>query len=159
EALARIGAFTYICEATRCLTASVIDQEIKPSVATAITKYHLTEMSRKIVNDAMDIHGGRTIQLGPNNYLGLFYIAQPISITVEGANILTRNMIIFGQGGLRCHPYIRQEIAALNDPDRKRALKNFDRLLFKHIGFILSNSLRCLFYGLTFAKGIRVPVT
>ena len=158
EPLARIGGFTYLCEATRCLTAAAIDQEIKPSITTAITKYHLTEMSRKIVNDAMDIHGGRSIQLGPSNYLGLFHIAQPISITVEGANILTRNLIIFGQGVLRCHPYIRLEVAALNDDNPTRALKKFDRLFFKHLGFVLSNSLRCLVYGMTNGKWLRSPV-
>jgi acyl-CoA dehydrogenase len=159
EVLARIGAFTYLCEATRRLTASAIDAGITPSIATAITKYHLTEMSRKIVNDAMDIHGGRTIQLGPRNYLGLYCIAQPIGITVEGANILTRNLIIFGQGALRCHPYIQQEIAALHDNNATRGLKKFDRLLFKHIGFLLANFLRCAVYGLSHARFIKVPVS
>ncbi len=158
EVAARIGAFTYLSEATRCLTAGAIDQKIKPSIATAITKYHLTEICRKIVNDTMDVHGGRLIQLGPSNYLGLYYIAQPISITVEGANILTRNMIIFGQGVLRCHPYIRQEIAALEEGDSRLALKKFDRLFFKHIGYILSNTLKCLVYGLTNGCFIRSPV-
>jgi alkylation response protein AidB-like acyl-CoA dehydrogenase len=159
EALARIGGLTYLCEATRYLTASAIDQGIKPSVATAITKYHLTEMCRKIVNDAMDIHGGRGIQLGPHNYLGLYYIAQPISITVEGANILTRNLIIFGQGALRCHPFIRQEVTALNDPDESKALRKLDRLLFKHVGYTLSNALRSFVYGLTGARCVHAPVS
>lgn len=159
EALARIGGFTYLCEATRHLTASAIDQKFKPSIATAITKYHLTEMSRKIVNDSMDIHGGRGIQLGPSNYIGLYHIAQPISITVEGANILTRNLIIFGQGALRCHPFTQQEVAALNDPNEDRALKKFDRLLFKHIGYILSNTLRVIVYGITNGRFIRVPAS
>lgn len=158
EALARMGAFTYLCESTRLLTAAAIDQGIKPSVATAITKYHLTEMSRKIVNDAMDIHGGRAIQLGPSNYLGLYYIAQPISITVEGANILTRNLIIFGQGALRCHPYIQQEVHALQDENVDRALKKFDRLFFKHMGYLGANLLRSMLYGLTNARWIRSPV-
>lgn len=157
EALARIGSFAYICEATRALTASAVDQGLKPSIATAITKYHLTEMTRKVVNDAMDIHGGRSIQLGPSNYLGLYYIAQPISITVEGANILTRNLIIFGQGALRCHPYIRQEIAVLKDSDQKRALKKFDNVFFRHIGYTLRNSLRSFVYGLTGGKLISTP--
>ncbi|MBA2653882.1 MAG: acyl-CoA dehydrogenase [Gammaproteobacteria bacterium] len=158
EALARIGAFTYMAEATRFLTASAIDQEAKPSIATAITKYHLTELSRKIINDAMDIHGGRSIQLGPNNYLGIYYIAQPISITVEGANILTRNLIIFGQGVLRCHPFIQKEVAALQNENTERALNKFDKVFFKHIGYGLSNLLRGLFYGLTNARFIRVPI-
>lgn len=159
EALARIGAFTYLSEATRWLTASAIDHGLKPSIATAITKYHLTEMARKIINHAMDAHGGRLIQLGPKNYLGLYYIAQPISITVEGANILTRNLIIFGQGALRCHPFVRQEVEALEEPDQKVAIRRFDRLLFKHIGYILSNSLRCFLYGLTNGRWIRSPVS
>lgn len=159
EPLARIGAFTYLCEATRYLTAAAIDQHFKPSIATAMTKYHLTEMCRKVVNDGMDIHGGRGIQLGPKNYLGLFYIAQPISITVEGANILTRNLIIFGQGALRCHPFIRQEVAALMDKDEPRAIRKFDRLFFKHLGYIFSNTLRATFYGLTGGKSIRVPIS
>lgn len=159
EALARIGGLTYLCEATRHLTASAIDQKFKPSVATAITKYHLTEMSRKIINDTMDIHGGRGIQLGPKNYIGLCHVAQPISITVEGANILTRNLIIFGQGALRCHPFIQQEIAALNDSDEPRALKKFDRLMFKHIGYICSNALRAIVYGVTNGRWVHVPVS
>lgn len=159
EPLARIGAFTYLCEATRHLTAAAIDQNVKPSVATAITKYHLTEMSRKIVNHAMDIHGGRSIQLGPGNYLGFYYIAQPISITVEGANILTRNLIIFGQGALRCHPYVQQEVAALHENDSYQALKKFDRLLFKHGGYLLANLVRCWFYGLTNARWARAPTS
>ncbi len=159
EALARITCFTYLCEATRCLTVSAIDQGIKPSVASAITKYHLTELTRKIVNDAMDIHGGRSIQLGPNNYLGLYYIAQPVSITVEGANILTRNLIIFGQGMLRCHPYIKAEIDALNEKNKKKGLAKFDRLFFKHLGLVLSNLTRSLFYGLSNGRGIRSPVS
>lgn len=159
EALAKIGAYTYMCEATRCFTAAAIDQGIRPSVATAIAKYHLTELSRKIINHAMDIHGGRSIQLGPRNYLGSLYMAQPISITVEGANILTRNLIIFGQGALRCHPYIQKEVAALQEASPKTALKKFDHLFFKHIGFILSNFTRCLLYGLTKARWIRVPAS
>ena len=157
EPLARIGSLTYLCEATRCLTISAIDQGLKPSVACTITKYHLTEMCRKIVNDAMDVHGGKTIQLGPNNYLGLLYIAQPIGITVEGANILTRNLIIFGQGVLRCHPFIKEEVAALRC-ETKRALRKFDRLFFKHVGYSISNLLRGFFYGLTGGRGIQVPV-
>lgn len=158
EPLARIGAFTYLCEATRHLTAAAIDQGFKPSIATAITKYHLTEMCRKITNDAMDIHGGRGIQLGPQNYLGLYYIAQPISITVEGANILTRNLIIFGQGALRCHPFIRQEVAALSNSDQEKAIKRFDQVLFKHFGYVFSNVLRTIVYGITNGRWINVPI-
>jgi acyl-CoA dehydrogenase len=158
EPLARIACLTYLCEATRYLTVSAIDHGLKPSVASAITKYHLTEMSRKIVNDSMDIHGGKAIQLGPSNYLGLLYIAQPINITVEGANILTRNLIIFGQGALRCHPYLKEEVVALSDSNLASGLKKFDRLFFKHIGYSISNFLRSFVYGITGGKWIRVPV-
>jgi acyl-CoA dehydrogenase len=158
ESLARIGAFTYLCEATRMFTASAIDQNIKPAIATAISKYHLTELSRKILNDAMDIHGGRTIQLGPLNYLAHYYVASPINITVEGANILTRNLIIFGQGALRCHPYIQKEIVAIHQQDPKLRLHHFDRLFFKHLGYLLRNGVRTFFYGITGGRWIRVPV-
>lgn len=156
EALSRMGGYTFLCDATRHFTAIGISQGIKPSIATAITKYHLTEMSRKIVNNAMDVHGGRAVQVGPRNYLANIYIALPISITVEGANILTRNLIIFGQGALRCHPYVREEVAAIDNPDVKKGLKRFDKILIKHIGFALRNFVRTLVYGLTGGKFILV---
>ncbi len=159
EALARIGGLTYLCEATRHLTISGIDQGIKPSLATAITKYHLTEMGRRITDDAMDIHAGRGIQLGPRNYLGLAYQGVPIGITVEGANILTRNLIIFGQGAMRCHPYVRAELEAVNEADPQRAAIKFDRLLCSHIGFAISNVSRVFAYGLSGGQLIQPAVT
>ena len=159
ESLARIGGYTYTCEATRFLTTTGIDLGIKPSLATAITKYHLTELSRHIANDAMDIHGGRGVQLGPRNYLGYFYQAIPVSITVEGANILTRNLIIFGQGAMRCHPYVRLEIDAVANPDQDKGLIEFDKLLGQHIGYAVSNFARTFAYGLSGGELIKAPVT
>ncbi len=147
ESLARIGGLTYLVEATRLLTASAIDLKIKPTVASAIAKYHLTELCRQVVNDAMDVHAGRGIQLGPRNYLGLTYEGLPISITVEGANILTRNLIIFGQGAMRCHPYLRDEVAAANDENKEQGLNKFDQLLKAHVKFSLGNFGRTIFYS------------
>jgi len=158
EALARIGGLTYIIEATRRFTLSAIDQEIKPALAAAITKYHLAELARTIANDAMDVHAGRGIQLGPRNYLGLLHQSLPISITVEGANILTRNLIIFGQGAIRCHPYIRAELAAVEEADPVQRLKLFDGLLYSHIGYAVNNFARVLLYGLTGGFFINTPI-
>ncbi|MGB6977307.1 MAG: acyl-CoA dehydrogenase [Gammaproteobacteria bacterium] len=157
EALARIGGFTYICEATRIFTVSAAQQGVKPSLASAITKYHLTELSRKIINDAMDIHGGKTIQFGPKNYLGYFYEALPISITVEGANILTRNLIIFGQGALRCHSFLRNELVAMRQADSPRGLRFFDHLLLKHSGHFVTRLVRLLIYTWTGGHFIHAP--
>ena len=117
EALARIGGNTYVMDAARVMTAGAVDLGEKPSVISAIVKYHCTERGRQVINDAMDVHGGKGICLGPNNYLGRAYQQMPIGITVEGANILTRSMIIFGQGAIRCHPYVLKEIAATREPD------------------------------------------
>ena len=157
EALARIGGFTYLCEATRWFTAQGVDSGVRPAIASAVTKYHLTEICRKVVTDAMDIHGGRAIQMGPRNYLGNIHDGMPTSITVEGANILTRNLIIFGQGVMRCHPYLRHEIAASSDPKDASKRKQFDQLILKHTGFVLSQFARALVYGLTGGRWIRVP--
>lgn len=157
EALARIGANTYLMDAARVMTAGAVDLGEKPSVVSAIVKYHLTERGRQVVNDAMDVHGGKGICLGPNNYLGRLYQQTPIGITVEGANILTRSMIIFGQGAIRCHPYVLAEIRAANDDDAARASAEFDRALFGHIGFTVSNATRSLVLGLTSARFIGAP--
>jgi acyl-CoA dehydrogenase len=154
EALARIGGFTYICEATSTLTAQSIDLGKRPSLASAITKYHLTELMRKAVNDAMDVHGGKGIQLGPKNYLGLLYLAVPTAITVEGANILTRNLMIFGQGALRCHPYLRDEMAAAEDTNTTQGLIKFDKLLNAHIAYLVSNFVRSFAFGLSAGRFI-----
>ncbi|MBI5437670.1 MAG: acyl-CoA dehydrogenase [Nitrosomonadales bacterium] len=157
EPLARIGAHTYMVDAARRFTALALDMGEKPSVISAIVKYHATERGRIVINDAMDVHGGKGICLGPDNYLARDYQQTPIGITVEGANILTRTMIIFGQGAIRSHPYVLKEITAVHDRNHRRALRQFDEALFGHIGFILSNAARSFILGLTNGRGISVP--
>ncbi len=153
EPLARIGGNTYMMDATRRMTMAALDMGEKPSVISAICKYHMTERMRAIVSDAMDIHGGKGIMMGPNNYLGRAYQNVPIAITVEGANILTRSLIIFGQGAIRCHPFVLKEIRAAGDND----LKAFDAALFGHFAFTIANAARSLWLGLTGGKGVAVP--
>jgi acyl-CoA dehydrogenase len=153
EPLARIGGNTYLMDATRRMTMVALDLGEKPSVISAICKYHMTERMRSILNDAMDIHGGKGIMMGPNNYLGHGYINIPIAITVEGANILTRSMIIFGQGAIRCHPFVLKEIEAAGTND----LRAFDQALWGHMAFTVSNAARSLWLGITGGKGIAVP--
>jgi acyl-CoA dehydrogenase len=157
EALARIGGNTYALEAARVMTAGAVDLGEKPSVISAIVKYHSTERGRQVINDAMDVHGGKGICLGPNNYLGRGYQQVPIGITVEGANILTRSMIIFGQGAIRCHPYVLQEIAATRETDAAAASAAFDRALWGHASFLAGNAARSLGFALTGAALAAVP--
>jgi acyl-CoA dehydrogenase len=149
EALARIAGNTYLSESARQTTAAALDRGEAPSVLGAIIKYHLTERYRQVTIDAMDIHGGKGIMLGPRNYVSQHFQNSPISITVEGANILTRCMIIFGQGIMRAHPYIMEEFKAANEPDDKQAIEHFDTAVMKHIGYALRNASRSIFYGLT----------
>lgn len=149
-ALARIGGFTYMLEATRILTLGAIDSGAKPSVVTAICKYHMTEMARTIINDAMDVHGGRGIMLGPRNYLARIYESVPVGITVEGANILTRSLIIFGQGAIRCHPYILKEMYAAMEQEQTKALKDFDAAFFGHLIYTCTNFCKLIFHAATF---------
>ena len=118
--LARMVGYTYTMDAARSVTAGAIDGGEKPSVPSAMLKYHVTEMGRQVANDAMDVHGGKGIQLGPRNYLGRSYQVIPVAITVEGANILTRSLIIFGQGAIRCHPFVLKEMNAARDQERRR---------------------------------------
>ncbi|MBX3616177.1 acyl-CoA dehydrogenase [Nitrosomonas sp.] len=148
EALARIGGNTYMMDAARVMTAGAVDLGEKPSVISAIVKYHLTERGRQAINDAMDIHGGKGICIGPRNYLGRTYQQIPVSITVEGANILTRNMIIFGQGAIRCHPYLLKEVNAAHDSNSDRALLAFDEALVGHVKFTFRNIGNSLVYAL-----------
>ena len=159
ESLARIGGLTYSLEAMRVMTAGSIDMNLSPSVVTAIAKYHMTEMSRTLMNDAFDIHAGRAIQIGPKNYLAHGYMGIPISITVEGANILTRNLMIFGQGATRCHPYVLAELEAAANPDAEQGLKQFDSLLMKHVGFAIGNTFGALWQGLTAGAFNSAPVS
>ncbi len=149
EALTRIGAYTYMMDAVRKMTAGAVDLGEKPSVVSAIAKYHVTERARQVVNDGMDVIGGKGICLGPNNFLGRAYQQVPIGITVEGANILTRSLIIFGQGAIRCHPYLLPEMQAAQNPDAKKGLVDFDKALFGHIGFTIKNGFRALWLGMT----------
>jgi len=158
EALARIAGRTYIMNAAVSVTAGAIDQGEKPAVPSAILKYHCTELGRKVANDTMDVHGGKALSMGPNNYIARGYMASPIAITVEGANILTRSLIIFGQGAIRCHPFVLPEMQAASDEDTDRGLIDFDRAIFGHIGYAISNLARSFFLALTHAKFSRVPL-
>jgi len=149
EALARIGGLTYATAALSRATAAAVDRGEKPAVPSAIAKYHATEWGRQIAGDAMDVLGGKGVQLGPSNYAGRAWQGVPIAITVEGANIMTRSLMIFGQGAIRCHPYVLKEMQTLSIADRGEQLKTFDRLLFGHLGFGLSNAVRSFAMGLT----------
>ena len=152
EPLARIKAKTYIAQSAVKHTANMVDNGEKPSVPSAILKYHLTEMQRDVLSDAMDVHGGKAVTLGPRNYLGIGYSSNPVSITVEGANIMTRSLMIFGQGAIRCHPYVLDELAAKNNDDSKA----FDKAFFKHAGLIFGNAARAFTLGLRIGKA-QVP--
>jgi acyl-CoA dehydrogenase len=152
EPLARIMAKTYIAQSAVKHTANMVDNGEKPSVPSAILKYHLTEMQRDVLSDAMDVHGGKAVTLGPRNYLGIGYSSNPVSITVEGANIMTRSLMIFGQGAIRCHPYVLDELAAKNNDDSKA----FDKAFFKHAGLIFGNAARAFTLGLRIGKA-QVP--
>jgi acyl-CoA dehydrogenase len=157
EAIARIGGNTYIMDAARVMTAGAIDLGEKPSVVSAIVKYHLTERARGVVNDAMDVHGGKGICMGPSNYLARAYQQIPIGITVEGANILTRSMIIFGQGAIRGHPFVLKEINATREKDPAKALRDFDAAFFGHAAFVISNFVRAIVLGFTRALFVSAP--
>lgn len=156
--IARMVGLTYTMDAARSVTAGAIDGGEKPSVPSAMLKYHVTEMGRQVANDAMDVHGGKGICLGPRNYLGRGYQIVPVAITVEGANLLTRNLIIFGQGAVRCHPFVLREMAAARNPDRIAGVDEFDRALFGHIGFGISNAVRSFIMALTHARFTKAPV-
>jgi acyl-CoA dehydrogenase len=156
--IARMVGLTYTMDAARSVTAGAIDGGEKPSVPSAMLKYHVTEMGRQVANDAMDVHGGKGIMLGPHNYLGRGYQIVPVAITVEGANLLTRNLIIFGQGAVRCHPFVLREMSAAHDPDRAAGVDAFDRALFAHVGFTISNAVRSFIMALTHARFTRAPV-
>ncbi|MGR8929951.1 MAG: acyl-CoA dehydrogenase, partial [Gammaproteobacteria bacterium] len=147
EPLARIAGLTYLMDAARQVTCSALDEGQRPAVISAILKYQLTENMRRVVNDGMDILGGTGICLGPSNFLGRLYQIIPVGITVEGANILTRTMMIFGQGSLRCHPFVQREMNALTHADPKQGLRDFDVVLWSHARFFLTNLSRGLWFG------------
>jgi len=158
EPLSRIGGRTYRMDAARLLTLIALDQGEKPGVLSAINKYQLTEGNRQCIIDAMDVHGGKGIIQGPNNYLARAYQTLPIAITVEGANILTRSMIIFGQGAIRAHPCLLKEMNAVTGIANSKARRTFDNALFAHVGFVLSNMVRSLLLGLTGSLMTPAPV-
>jgi acyl-CoA dehydrogenase len=157
QVVARIYGTTYIMNAARSVTTGAIDGGEKPAVPAAILKLHVTEMGRSVAADAMDVHGGKGVMLGPRNYLARAWQAAPIGITVEGANILTRNLIIFGQGAIRCHPFVLKEMEAARSADGERSVDTFDSALFGHIGFTISNAVRSLVMAMTFARFEGAP--
>ena len=157
EPLARMGGNTYMMDAARTMTASAIDLGEKPSVVSAIVKYHVTERARKVINDAMDVQGGKGICMGPNNFMARAYQQMPVAITVEGANILTRSLIIFGQGAIRCHPFVLKEFLAVREEDHAKGLRDFDAALTGHIGFTISNAIRSFGMGITGSHFVSVP--
>ncbi|WP_406663485.1 acyl-CoA dehydrogenase FadE [Gallaecimonas sp. GXIMD1310] len=157
EPLARLAGNAYLMGATCELTTTGLDLGEKPSVISAIVKYHMTDRMQKGIIDAMDIHGGKGICMGPENYLARGYQGAPVAITVEGANILTRSMMIYGQGAIRCHPFVLAELEAANIDDHRQALDAFDKAVFGHIGFATSNFFRSLWLGLTGARLSRAP--
>jgi acyl-CoA dehydrogenase len=155
EPLARLGGYTYLMEAMRRYTLGAIDKGLKPSVITAIAKYYQTETSRKLINDGMDVMGGAAISRGPKNLIAHLYIGTPIGITVEGANILTRTLIIFGQGALRAHPYAFDEVTTIANKD----VKGFDKAFFGHIGHIVRNLFRSVLLSVTRGALASAPVS
>ena len=157
EALARLGGNAYLMDAVTTMSTGAIDLGEKPSVISAISKYHLTEKMRSSIIDAMDIHGGKGVCMGPNNYLARGYQGAPVAITVEGANILTRSMIIYGQGAIRCHPYVLAELEAASDENENQGLNDFDHALFGHIGFSISNICRSVWFSFTGSRLLSAP--
>jgi acyl-CoA dehydrogenase len=154
EALARIGGYAYFMNAARVLTCGALDAGEKPAVISAIVKAYLTDHMREALTDASDIMAGAAICRGPNNILGRGFVAVPLAITVEGANILTRSMMIFGQGAIRSHPYVLQEMQALTANDAAA----FDRAFFAHINFLARNAARSFVYGLSGGRLAGTPV-
>ncbi|WP_336731452.1 acyl-CoA dehydrogenase [Achromobacter ruhlandii] len=155
EKLASLAGNAYLVEAARRLTCAALNQGVKPAVVSGIMKYHATERMRVSVNDAMDVHAGRAVIDGPSNYLGALYRAVPIAITVEGANILTRNLIIFGQGAIRAHPYLMPEILALGNPDEERGMEVFHDVFWRHLRHTGMNTLRAI--GRAWTGGLLAP--
>jgi acyl-CoA dehydrogenase len=155
ERLGRIAATAYLLDGARRMTCAALDDGHHPAVVTAIMKAQATERMRVAVDDAMDVHGGKGIMEGPLNYLGSLYRGVPIAITVEGANIVTRALIQFGQGAIRCHPYLLKEMQALEDTDRARGLDAFDAAFWGHVGHSLANAMRA--WGRAWTGGLLAP--
>jgi len=157
EALARMGGNLYMMDAARKVSALAIDSGQKPAVISAIAKYHITERARIVANNGMDIVGGKGICMGPNNFLARTYQQAPIAITVEGANILTRCLIIFGQGAIRCHPFVLREMAAAVEKNPRKGLFDFDDAFFSHVSFMFANLARAVVYGFTGGHAAPAP--
>jgi acyl-CoA dehydrogenase len=157
EVLGRMGGHLYAMDATRRLAALAVDLGERPSVISAIAKYHVTERARMVVSDAMDVVAGKGICLGPHNFIARAWQQLPIAITVEGANIMTRSLIIFGQGLIRCHPWVLSELRAAGQQDERAALRLFDRAVWGHAGFMLRNAVRALIDGWTGGRLLRTP--
>ncbi|MGL6028165.1 MAG: acyl-CoA dehydrogenase [Legionella sp.] len=155
EKLAEIAGLNYLVTSTRLLTVAAVNEHKKPSVASAITKYFNTELARTVVSDSMDVHGGRAVVVGPRNYLTAFYQGVPVSITVEGANIMTRNLLIFGQGSMACHPFIREEFYAVSRDDKEA----FRSIIWKHISYFMQNMAKTICSAWTGGLFIAVPNT
>ncbi|SFR63462.1 acyl-CoA dehydrogenase [Marinobacter daqiaonensis] len=156
EALEPIAGYTYMMDAARLLTAGMLDRGVRPSVPSAVLKYRNTDLMREVINHAMDVVAGRGVITGPRNFLARAYQAVPIGITVEGANILTRSLMVFGQGAIRCHPFIVAEIEAAGMKDQRKAVRKFDDTFYRHIAHTTRNALRALVLGLT--GGLAEPV-
>ena len=144
-------------DAARSLVTVALDSGAVPSVISAIVKQQVMERMRKVINLSMDVHGGHGICMGPHNHLGRAYQLIPVGITVEGANILTRTMIIFGQGAMRSHPYLLKEVKAVHNEDQRQGVKDFDTAFFAHMGFIISNVIRSFWFGISYAKFVSTP--
>jgi len=157
EALARVAGYTYAASALALSTAAAVDRGERPSVPSAIAKYHTTELGRLAISDAMDVAAGKGVILGPKNWIGRAWQGSPISVTVEGANILTRSLMIFGQGAIRCHPYVLKEMQAATLADPVERLEQWDAILFEHVGFAFSNAARALLLGLSFNLLAQTP--
>ncbi|MHC6151441.1 acyl-CoA dehydrogenase [Bradyrhizobium elkanii] len=155
EPLARIAGTAYLLDAARRLTCAALNEGHHPAVISGIMKLHATERMRIAIDDAMDIHGGKAVIDGPQNYLGGLYRSVPVGITVEGANILTRNLIVFGQGAIRAHPYLLQEMNALSEPDRDKGLTAFDTAFWKHVGHSFATMFRA--WGRSWSFGMFAP--
>lgn len=157
EALEPIAGYTYMMDAARLLTAGMLDRGVRPAVPSAVLKYRNTDLMRVVINNAMDVVAGRGVITGPRNFLARAYQAVPIGITVEGANILTRSLMVFGQGAIRCHPFIVDEIAAASMSDERAAVRRFDRIFYRHIAHTTRNALRALVLGLTHGMAEPAP--
>ncbi|WP_286714222.1 acyl-CoA dehydrogenase [Marinobacter sp. tcs-11] len=149
EALEPIAGYTYMMDAARLLTAGMLDRGVRPSVPSAVLKYRNTDLMREVINHAMDVVAGRGVITGPRNFLARAYQAVPIGITVEGANILTRSLMVFGQGAIRCHPFIVEEIEAAGMDDEDKAAKKFDGIFYRHLAHTTRNALRAFVLGLS----------